>query len=255
MGHWYDIDGNPRYEVKGANGKIRPTTLRDARKNNWVPSVTTIMNIEDKPGLYTWKTKQLLKAAMENPFDSEMYEPEFWERKIIAESEKIGKDAATKGTEVHDALELYYKGETNHQKVIDNSYIVQEVAALLEERFPGVKWVSEASFSHSHGFGGKVDLHSPDDLIVLDFKTKSTDDLKKMKAFDQHHMQTAAYAVGLGLTSTMGNNDVKRYNLFISTEEEGLMSLTESTNFDREWTMFLRLLEFWQLKNNYVPEI
>jgi hypothetical protein len=31
-GHFYDRDGTPRYEVVGSNGKVRPATLRDARK-------------------------------------------------------------------------------------------------------------------------------------------------------------------------------------------------------------------------------
>jgi len=36
MGHWYDKDGNPRHITNG-----RATTLRDARKHNLVPSVST----------------------------------------------------------------------------------------------------------------------------------------------------------------------------------------------------------------------
>ena len=30
MSHWYDKEGNPRYEVLGKSG-VRPTTLSDAR--------------------------------------------------------------------------------------------------------------------------------------------------------------------------------------------------------------------------------
>ncbi len=40
MSHWYDTDGNPHYEIEGKTG-IRNTTLRDARKHGWVPSVST----------------------------------------------------------------------------------------------------------------------------------------------------------------------------------------------------------------------
>jgi hypothetical protein len=42
-GHWYGLDGTPRYTITGKNGKERNTTLRDARVMNLVPSVTTII--------------------------------------------------------------------------------------------------------------------------------------------------------------------------------------------------------------------
>ena len=35
-GHWYDHDGKPMYTIVGANGKERNTTLRDAKKENFV---------------------------------------------------------------------------------------------------------------------------------------------------------------------------------------------------------------------------
>ena len=42
--HWYRGDnGQPQYTVKAKDGSDRPTTLRDARKLNLVPSVTTVM--------------------------------------------------------------------------------------------------------------------------------------------------------------------------------------------------------------------
>ena len=34
MSHWYDRQGNPRYEVQGKLGP-KPTTLREARKEGW----------------------------------------------------------------------------------------------------------------------------------------------------------------------------------------------------------------------------
>ena len=42
-GHWYDKEGEPRYTIIGANGKERNTTLRDAKKKGYVPSVTSVL--------------------------------------------------------------------------------------------------------------------------------------------------------------------------------------------------------------------
>ena len=44
-GHWYTRSGEPMYTVKANNGQQRNTTLRDARKYDLVPSVTTIINV------------------------------------------------------------------------------------------------------------------------------------------------------------------------------------------------------------------
>ena len=44
MGHYYDENGQPNHfqiTQSGKNkGKKRPTTIRDAKKNGWLPSVT-----------------------------------------------------------------------------------------------------------------------------------------------------------------------------------------------------------------------
>jgi hypothetical protein len=58
--HWYRQDGGPQYTVKAKDGSDRPTTLRDARKLNLVPSVTTILKIAAKPGLEAWKQEQMV---------------------------------------------------------------------------------------------------------------------------------------------------------------------------------------------------
>ena len=63
-GHWYDREGEPRYTIIGTNGKERNTTLRDAKKEGYVPSVTTIIDILDKPSLNTWKINKALEASV-----------------------------------------------------------------------------------------------------------------------------------------------------------------------------------------------
>ena len=63
-GHWYAQDGEPMYTIVGANGVERNTTLRDARKEGFVPSVTTIIGIAAKPSLENWKIDQALNSAL-----------------------------------------------------------------------------------------------------------------------------------------------------------------------------------------------
>ena len=63
-GHWYDQDGEPKYTIIGANGKERNTTLRDAKREGFVPSVTTIIGMIAKPSLENWKIDQALKLSL-----------------------------------------------------------------------------------------------------------------------------------------------------------------------------------------------
>ena len=64
MSHWYDKDGSPRYEIEGKNG-LRPTTLRDARKHGWVPSVSTIWkDVVAAPGLVRWSEGLLFETTV-----------------------------------------------------------------------------------------------------------------------------------------------------------------------------------------------
>ncbi len=247
MGHWYKPDGSPLYTIIGANGKERDTTLRDARKLNLSPSVTTVMSMAAKPGLDQYLQTQLLDAVA----SIGVHDSDFWRQSVIQKSKEHSQNAASKGTVIHDALEQYFLGNYEHGFPANLEAICLPVVTFLDKTFGNIKWSPERSFSHNLGFGGKVDMSFDDGAFpaVLDFKTKDTNDIKKMVAYDEHGMQTAAYAVGLDIPTA------RRYNLFISTQVPGLLSLTESIDFERDWGMFESLLKFWQLKNRYKPEV
>ena len=246
MGHWYSSEGEPTYTVIGANGKERPTTLRDARKEGYVPSVTTIFKVKASPGLDRYKQTQLLEAAWQHKRLTTGWAE--YCREVVKKSNEHRIKAAETGSALHDELETYYKGgDISHGAAI----LVDPVVSFMLEQFPDVDdWIAEPSFTEQQfGFGGKVDMYSPGHNIILDWKTKSKADVVGIKAYDDHHMQTAAYAVGLaGLAKA---RDTKRYNLFISTQTPGNLQLTESTGFYREWGMFINLLNYWKLANNY----
>lgn len=251
--HWYDKDGNTAYTVVGKNGKERATDLRDAKKLGLWPSVTTVFSVASKgPMLERYKTNQLLEAAFNETFhDNDIYEE--WCKRVVVKSQEHMKNAAATGAELHDALEAHYKKKRVPKKWKGH---VKAVVDYIEKYFPDVDdWAAEKSFSHnSYGFGGKVDLHSPKRKIVLDFKTKDKDNVEDMKPYDEHNMQTAAYAVGLFAAEDLEEGAFSRFNLFISTRSVGNMKLTESTNFKKDWNMFKCLLMYWQLVNNHAPQ-
>jgi len=239
--HWYTRDGTPMYTVEAAKGGQRATTLRDARKLNLVPSVTTILNVAAKPGLTQWLQKQVLLAALTLPRMHDEPEDDFIAR-IIDDSKEQGRAAADAGTEIHASIQGFYEG----QPVTRHSEHIVGCTKAISDTFGLHGWISERSFGHELGFGGKVDLHSPQG-VVIDIKTKEFTDPAKVDAYDEHLMQLAAYRVGLGMP------DARCANVFVSRSVPGLAKVVEWSPEDlaRGWKMFAALLNFWQLKNQH----
>jgi hypothetical protein len=254
-GHWYTRDGTPAYTTNG-----RDTTLRDARKLQLVPSVTTFLNVLAKPALTAWLVNQGIMAALTMPRVDGESERTYIAR-ILSDSKAQSLAAAQEGSRIHDAIECSFKG-----RVYPDKYIKHVVAAreAIAKQYPQVDdWVSEASFAHPLGFGGKCDLHSPSTGIIVDYKTKDGDfsDGKKL-AYDQHY-QLAAYQVGLGLRNIMHNEPslpsltraAPGSALFVSRTHPGAVSLHEwpSDEMEQGWGIAVICLQLWKLTKGFDP--
>ena len=243
-GHWYTRDGDPMYTIMGkSTGKMRNTTLRDARELNLVPSVTTILNIAAKPALNTWLQEQAILAALTLPRAEGELESA-WLKRVIIDSKQQGRDAADLGTDIHAAIQAFYEG----RKESRFPHHVMSCVNAVEARFGALQWHCEKSFSHELGFGGKCDMHNTDgDGIVVDIKTKDFSDLSKPLWYDEHMLQLAAYREGLGLPGA------RCANVFVSRTNPDLAVVHEWAEDDIKngWRMFQHLLSYWQLKNNH----
>lgn len=238
-GHWYKRDGTPAYTQpnKSKPGETRNTTIRDARKLDLVPSVTTVLNVAAKPGLEAWKRNQVLMSALTLPKIEGEGLSEFSER-IKLDAEQQVKDAMDEGTRIHGIIESYFESGDNA-----NDPSVKAVADILKKTFGEQDWLSEKSFASPDGFGGKIDLHSNE--VVVDYKTKefTEQDMKKPFTYDEHILQLSAYRKGLGLPNA------KIANVFVSRTVPGLVKL--EVHDDDYWDRFKCLLDYWKLKNGY----
>ena len=239
-GHWYSRNGEPTYTILGKNGKIRNTTLRDAREFNLVPSVTTILHVAAKPALTKWLQTQVLLAALTLPKIDDESEDAYIER-ILEDSKAQGRAAADAGTDIHASIQGFYEGQGYGRH---EPHVIACKEALAGFYGPQ-EWVAERSFAHELGYGGKVDLHAKN--IVVDVKTKDFTDPAKVDAYDEHLMQLAAYRVGLGMP------DARCANIFVSRSVPGLVTMRHWTQeeLQKGFLMFTKLLEFWQLRSDY----
>lgn len=245
--HWYDRQGKPAYTVKAKDGSDRPATLRDARKLNLVPSVTAIIKCAAAPGLQYWMQKQVMLAALTLPKVAGETEDAYLAR-ILEDSRAQAKKAAERGTAIHAAIQGSYEGKHPGEEYLRHTLAADAEITKWLQKPSGLVVEAEKSFSHSLGFGGKVDLIiDPPSSAVIDFKTKEFDTTADLKTWDEHHMQLAAYRHGLGLERA------RCAIVYVSTTVPGLAKLIEipEQELQRGWTCFYSLLHFWQAKNTY----
>jgi hypothetical protein len=251
MSHWYTKDGKPLYTVLKADKKTeRATTLSDARKLNLSPSVTTITRMLEKPFLNTWIIKETIKTTLEIKKKSKEELETYIKRVQAITNERLSKPSEI-GTKIHDSFEKYFNCNVISEDTYSNFTL--PVIEYLYKTFPGTEWEPELSFTHSLGFGGKVDLIGKNWLedrhILIDFKTKNKEVLpeeKELKYIEQA-MQLSAYKEGLQLKSP------KYINIFISSITPGEFKTSEwkEEEIQEAWILFKHLLESWKIINKY----
>jgi hypothetical protein len=237
--HWYTKKGESAYQVEGKTG-LRATTLRDARKLDLVPSVTTILGVAAKPALTHWLQTQVLLSALTLP--REPNEPESdWLERVMSDSKVQGRQAADRGTAIHSIIESYFE----QVYLPEWPQYVRNIEKTLMDAFGNQLWLSEKSFAHVElGYGGKIDLSAQN--LVVDFKTKETA-LDKVEPYHEHEMQLAAYCVGLGYKI----EECRAAIVFVNgTTNEVKLCEIPPDSLKSAWECFTHLLAFYKLKNN-----
>lgn len=254
-GHWYTVTGQACHTVIGANGKQRHTTLRDARKLNLLPSVTTVLKVLDKPQLSNWRIQNAVVAAVTTPrLDGET--DEAWVGRIMEAAESPMNDARDFGTALHDLMEVRAtRADALQHHTVDPE--LKPWFPFVEDFYADVKEVILCeSTIVGEGYAGRIDLlarhHSIDGLVLNDFKTSKW---KTGKAgfYDDHARQLAAYATVLE----------EQYGEVITTRNVGINSLRAEAFQTRVWSpeeradaglVFKQTLKLWQLINGYRPQ-
>jgi len=257
MGHWYSKDGSPQHFITGANGKQRDSTLRDARKHGWYPSVTGILNTIAKPGLVNWMINQSVLAALTIPRIDDEPDDALIAR-IRKDGAEEGKRAAERGKEIHDDIEKLYLEESDASFVDGDLYLLKHSEIAVEawkaiSKYCGTNDFTPEKTVVGDGYGGKVDLHNDD--FVIDYKTKIITDEQWDKyqngkdprmAYPEMCMQISAY------DKALGGKPRRLVNVFVDRNIAGRVIINEweVNMYDR----FQLLVKYWQLTKNYFPD-
>lgn len=255
--HWYHSDGRPCYEVEAKKGGMRATTIADARKLDLVPSVTAILNIAAKPGLEAWKAKQILESALTLP-RLEMETLDDYAVRVIEDSKAQSQKARDKGTELHAAIEGYIGG----QWITDFAVHCDNVFLTLKQHGVDIsQGKAEHSFASPLGYGGKIDFHN-DEPLVLDFKTKERIDDKKTLVWPEHVQQLAAYGFGLfnveplvsGPPFDLKISKFRALNVFIGVQDKQVRIFEHTwPDIVEAFEQFKLLLTYWHRIKTFGP--
>lgn len=242
-GHWYSVSGEPKYQIEKSDGSgLRNTTLRDARKLNLLPSVTTIIKTLACPALTQWLIRNAIEAALTTPRKEGESIDDFASRVLDVDSDSISDAAKQRGTEIHGLIE---KALSSH--AVEYHPLAGYVRPVLDacKQFGTVHLVEKTCVGQ--GYAGKLDACFSDGnrLTVVDFKTCS----KLPKAqYDEHRLQLAAYA------ATFGQGNIQTANIYIDSMNPGKVA----TFIDTDWADaysngFVPLTKLWQFLKGYSP--
>lgn len=247
-GHWYDATtGEPCHFIAKKDGSgNRPTTLADARKNNWLPSVTTVCKVLDKPALRDWLIRQAVHAVVTAPdlpgegIDAKLVRVLETESQQDEESQR----ARDLGSDIHEAMEAALNFQPYNQELA--AHLLPAWQAVMQR---GTVLATETILV-GQGYAGKADLilQRSDGIEIIDFKTTKT--LPTKGAWPEHRLQCAAYAAAhKNNAQVMGTS-----NIYLSTIEPGKFVIAEHPDWRETYAKgWVPLLQTWQWMNNYYP--
>lgn len=274
---WYYTDGKPCYELPKKDGKgMKKPTLADARKLNLLPSVTTVLQLLDKPALNDWRVNQGILAVETTPKLPEECEPPcphcghaklksldaFLERVIVKDRvhEQEGETAREEGTEIHNAMEAYFLGAE-----VDPKWLPWIEPAAKEICKTGELVCCERILV-GQGYAGKTDLvqKAPECWWITDWKSaKTLPDPEKGGAWNEHKLQAAAYAKAWRKTTpditdpeTGAVIPIRTRNVYISRTEQGKFAICDhDVSWGPWYEGFVGLLNLWCLFKGYRPDL
>ena len=251
----------------GANGKERDTTLRDAKKLNLIPSVTTILKgVLAAPGLENWKSANLVKLALHIAADRPIGIGESldeWVDAIVKEARQdfaiSGEQRMGFGTLVHDSLEKLLMGqELDIEDVKTPSGEIHPISTFTNpvmELFADNGWKANdmEEVVVGPGYAGTADVQytAENEYGIIDLKT-TKDATKPFPAID-HVVQIAMYhyAVHGGFSEKAAG-----YNIYISSERN--IGAVKAVRYPAEkllqaFDFGMLLVDAWQYINGYTP--
>ncbi len=269
--HAYTLDGKPQHEVENkSGGGTRPTTIRDMKKLELLPSVTGVLDIFENPAINIWKQNQITKAAYEyldlsvNAHDKRLLVSyDDYHSYVISEAFKPSRDALDVGSSIHDAIEAYFNhGSYNDIDVTVDagtfkiSEFVEPTLELLRSEGIEVTDSEITLVNVKEGYAGRCDCA----FKSTDFTKQGIGDFKTCgnlptKPYQFHPTQIAAYYKAKYGDFPKKKDGACGFNLYIGKNRPGEVKIFwyDWEELKSEWRLFESALHIWRYLRNYDP--
>jgi hypothetical protein len=250
--HWYNLDGTPCHTING-----HKTTLRDARKLNLAPSVTSVLSIMAKDRVADWKVEEALKLAF-SMTPAKGADFSVWAQAVLDASE--AKQDATRdfGTKVHALFEHVLT--TGKAPALFSPLCqgvegwVPHIHAWYYDNVELVYACEQSVVDVELGYAGRFEAHIRHRThgdVVLDCKTQGVKG--KPRTYPEWCAQLAAYSARL--------NDPMRVppgclSVVIDSTKPGPLHehLWTPDDVRAGWQVFTAALRLWQSVKAYRPK-
>jgi len=247
---WYQVNNGiiePAYEVLTKKGdKMTKVTLRQARPNWFLPSVTSVNQIVASFQLKEYAKKEVARACIDFPYDRPDKSEENTDAYIammLAKSEEFAGFAAQRGKALHKDAEMFLT-----EGVEASDPVGQKIAHSIKD------WLTKGGYttfsceeclgSVALGYAGTPDVYAAGPAVmplILDLKT--TDLTRFSKTFNSWARQLGAYR-------TLKGQDVFLWQV-VADRNTGEVLFVQHEDEERWANAFSTLYEFWVLENNY----
>jgi hypothetical protein len=238
MGRYYD-----------KSGIVLTGGLREARKVDGVPSVTTVLNVLDKSGLTEWKIKQGILAALTLPKIQDETDEDYLKR-ILLDSKEHSKNAADMGTEIHNFIENYLKKKIKlFQSHQDTDYVWTNITNWIDENIGKIFGVEEVVICPNLAVAGRYDCYcmTMEGQTLIDWKTQA---VKKDKPI---FYEEWTYQLG-GLHLIMNADITQHWSVVISAAKDTLGNIyVKKWSYDeiiKGMQIFNYCLQIFKLQKN-----
>jgi len=238
--HWYAQDGAPRYEA----------TLREARKEQLLPSPTSILGLIKSEGLETWKQEQLLLSTLTLPRLMCETDDEFAKR-AIQDAKQTTKAAAELGTRIHHGVESILAGR-NFDHDLPQLEVFKDWAAT---HVTGYDWLERVQVNLDLGVAGRADGlvtlkdHGP---VLVDWKSQMVKQNKRgvytPRFYEKWPMQLAFYAYCEMVPPTIASVVINT-----NAASEPWIKVWTDEERDAAWDAFQHTAALWFHLKKYKP--
>lgn len=226
--------------------------LREARADNLYVSPTTVAYVRSNPVLDMWKQSLLVDTVLSSPqFHSESVED--YKKRIKELVRKPAGDAASFGTNLHEALERY------PQMPVDASLLpwCEEYGRWHEQNVAETLGNEIMLAHHGIGVAGKTDrvaLLKDGRIAVCDYKSQGIKPGKKANAYDSWSWQIAFYAEAYKIQENLPVRPTC-INLIIDSNKPSPPIVKEwtSVEIDEAWKCFVLHAWLWSHDKGHWP--